>query len=152
VFGFQSGMQKFLGFGLTYNWVKRSIFWKFLYWNTNLLCHNFDVIYIKKSVFENIFNTIMDVKWKTKNKIKARMDLSLFCHRKNMELVYDGSQTVKPKASFVLEKNTQLSTNGLRFCVFFIDILVLWSLETPTDLQRFYGKGLAILERLYYHP
>jgi hypothetical protein len=119
VFGFQSGMQKFLGFGLTYNWVKRSIFWKFLYWNTNLLCHNFDVIYIKKSVFENIFNTIMDVKWKTKNKIKARMDLSLFCHRKNMELVYDGSQTVKPKASFVLEKNTQLSTNGLRFCVFF---------------------------------
>jgi hypothetical protein len=26
MFGFQSGIQKFLGFGLTYNWVKRSIF------------------------------------------------------------------------------------------------------------------------------
>jgi len=26
VFGFQSGKQKFLGFGLTHNWVKRSIF------------------------------------------------------------------------------------------------------------------------------
>jgi len=28
VFGLQSGKQKFLGFGLTYNWVKRSIFWE----------------------------------------------------------------------------------------------------------------------------
>ena len=27
VFGFQSGKQKFPGFGLTYNWVKWSIFW-----------------------------------------------------------------------------------------------------------------------------
>ena len=31
VFGFQFGMQKFLRFGLTYNWVKRSIFWALLY-------------------------------------------------------------------------------------------------------------------------
>jgi len=68
-----------------------------------------------------------------------------------MELVYDGSQTVKHKASFVLDNNTQLSTNGLRIYVFLIDILVLWPLETPTDLQRFYSKGLAILERIYYH-
>jgi hypothetical protein len=35
VFGFQSGKQKFLGFGLTHNWVKRSIFWEFPYWKTN---------------------------------------------------------------------------------------------------------------------
>jgi hypothetical protein len=27
VFGLQSGKHKFLGFGFTYNWVKRSIFW-----------------------------------------------------------------------------------------------------------------------------
>ena len=27
VFGLQSGKQKFHGFGLTHNWVKRSIFW-----------------------------------------------------------------------------------------------------------------------------
>ena len=26
VFGFQSGKQKFLGFGLTHNWVRQSIF------------------------------------------------------------------------------------------------------------------------------
>jgi hypothetical protein len=31
VFGVQSGKQKFPGFGLTHNWVKRSIFWKLSY-------------------------------------------------------------------------------------------------------------------------
>jgi hypothetical protein len=41
VFGLQSGKQKFPGFGLTHNWVKRSIFWELPYWKTNLLCHNF---------------------------------------------------------------------------------------------------------------
>jgi hypothetical protein len=31
VFGLQSGKQKFSGFGLTHNWVKRSIFWELPY-------------------------------------------------------------------------------------------------------------------------
>ena len=57
----------------------------------NLLCHKLDVMHIEKNMFENIFNTIMDVKGKTKNNIKARLDIDLFCNRKNMELVFDGS-------------------------------------------------------------
>ena len=64
MFGFQSGKQKFSSFGLTHNWVKRSIFWKLFYWKTNLLRHNFDVMHIEKNVFENIFNTVIDVKGK----------------------------------------------------------------------------------------
>ena len=56
------------------------------YWKTNLLRHNFDVIHIENHVFENIFNTIMDVKGKTKDNIKARMNITLFCYHKNMEL------------------------------------------------------------------
>jgi hypothetical protein len=108
VFGFQSGKQKFPGFGLTYNWVKQSIFWELPYWKTNLLHHNLEVMHIEKNVFENIFNTVMDMKGKTKDNITALIDITLFCNRKNMELVFDGSQVVKPRASFVLEKNTQL--------------------------------------------
>jgi len=42
-------------------------------------------------MFENIFNMVMDVKEKTKDNMKAIMDILLFCHCKNMELVYDGS-------------------------------------------------------------
>jgi hypothetical protein len=105
VFGLQSGKQKFPGFGLTHNWVKRSMFWELPYWKTNLLCHNLDVMHIEKNMFENIFNTVMDVKGKTKDNIKARLDVVLFYNHKNMELVCDGSRVAKPRASFVLEKN-----------------------------------------------
>ena len=91
MFDLQSGKQKFLGFGLTHNWVKRSIFCELSYWKTNLLCHNLDVMHIKKNMFENIFDTIMDVRGKTKDNIKARLDIALYCNRKTMELVYDES-------------------------------------------------------------
>jgi len=47
-------------------------------------------MHIEKNVIENIFNTIMDVKGKTKENIKARLDVALLCNRKNMELVCDG--------------------------------------------------------------
>jgi hypothetical protein len=59
-------------------------------------------------MFENIFNTVMDVKRKTKGKIKVRMYILLFCHHKNMELVYDGSWIAKPKANFTFDNNAQL--------------------------------------------
>jgi hypothetical protein len=108
VFGLQLGKQKFPGFGLTHNWVKRSIFWELSYWKTNLLRHNLNVMHIEKNVFENIFNTVMDVKGKTEDNIKARLDVALFCNRKNMELICDESRVAKPRASFVLEKNAQL--------------------------------------------
>ena len=65
-------------------------------------------MHIEKNVLGNIFNTVMDVKWKTKENINARLDLALFYNSKNMELVYDESRVAKPKASFVLEKNAQL--------------------------------------------
>jgi len=65
-------------------------------------------MHIEKNVFENIFNTVMDVKGKIKDNIKARLDLALFCNRKNMELVCDGSRVANPRASFMLEKNAQL--------------------------------------------
>jgi len=50
----------------------------------------------------------MDVTGKTKDTIKARLDVALFCNRQNIELVRDESRVAKPKASFVLEKNPQL--------------------------------------------
>jgi len=65
-------------------------------------------MHIEKKVFENIFSTVMDVKGKTKDNIKARLDVALFCNRKNMELVCDESRVAKPRASFVLETNAQL--------------------------------------------
>jgi hypothetical protein len=50
----------------------------------------------------------MDVKGKTKDNIKARLDIAFFCNCKNMELVCDESRVAKPRACFLLEKNAQL--------------------------------------------
>jgi hypothetical protein len=65
-------------------------------------------MHTEKNVFENMFNIVMDVMGKTKDNIKARMDITLFYNRKNMELVFEGSRVTKPRASFVLEKHAQL--------------------------------------------
>ena len=81
--------------------MKRSIFWELPYWKTNILRHNLDVMHIEKNVFDNIFNTVMDVKGKTKDNIKSRFDVALFCNSKNMELVRDGSRVAKPRAYYL---------------------------------------------------
>jgi hypothetical protein len=90
---------------LTHNWIKRSIFLDLSYWKTNLLRHNLDIMHIKKNVFKNILNTIIDVKRKKKDNIKVRMDITLFCHNKDMKFVYIGSWVANSKASFALDKN-----------------------------------------------
>ena len=41
----------------------------------NLIRHNLDVMRIEKNVFENIFNTVMNVDRKTKDNAKSRLDL-----------------------------------------------------------------------------
>ena len=61
-------------------WKKLSIFWDFPYWRSNLIRHNLDVMHIEKNVFDNLFNTILNVDGKTKDNAKARQDLVLYCN------------------------------------------------------------------------
>ncbi|XP_059292245.1 uncharacterized protein LOC132045694 [Lycium ferocissimum] len=77
---------KFDGYGLAHNWTKQSIFWELPYWKDNLLRHNLDVMHIEKNYFDNLFNTVMDVKGKTKDNPKARLDLQEYCMRKELWL------------------------------------------------------------------
>ncbi|XP_072071887.1 uncharacterized protein [Arachis hypogaea] len=64
------------GYRSMHNWTKRSIFWDLPYWRHNLILHNLDIMHIEKNVFDNIFNTVMDIKEKTKDNAKARIDLT----------------------------------------------------------------------------
>ena len=43
------------------SWYKRSIFWDLPYLAEHLLTHNLDVMHIEKNVFENIFNTVLNI-------------------------------------------------------------------------------------------
>src|SRR4051812_15591242 len=55
------------GYGETHNRDRRSIFWDLPYWRTHLLHHNIDVMHTERNVFMIIFNTVMDIKGKTKD-------------------------------------------------------------------------------------
>ena len=60
-----------------------------------------DVMHIEKNVFENIFNTVMNVDGKTKDNAKSRLDLMEICRRPELH-VDDGKL---PKACYTLDKN-----------------------------------------------
>jgi len=54
-------------------------------------------MHIKNKVFENIFNTVIDIKGKTKDNIKAKMNIALFHDHQNIELFNDGYMSQSPK-------------------------------------------------------
>ncbi|KAJ7959735.1 Transposon protein, putative, CACTA, En/Spm sub-class [Quillaja saponaria] len=103
-FGNAFGKQIISGFGKQHNWAKISIFWELPYWSTNLIRHNLDVMHIEKNVFDNVFNTVMNMKGKTKDNPNGRMDLQLFCKRPELELTNVNGKLVMPKASYSLSK------------------------------------------------
>ncbi|PKU60522.1 hypothetical protein MA16_Dca029101 [Dendrobium catenatum] len=60
-------------------------------------------MHIKKNVFDNIFYTFLDIKEKSKDNIKVRMDLKEICRRKALELKDGGAgKFLIPKAPFTL--------------------------------------------------
>ena len=80
-------------------------------------------MHIAKNVFENISNTVINIKGKLKDNIKSRMYIALFYDHQNMELPNDGVCMTKPKVIFALEKKKHnfLSMNGLGDYDFMMD-------------------------------
>jgi hypothetical protein len=63
-------------------------------------------MHIEKNFFDNVFNTVMNVKNKTKDNDKARMELAIICQRSDLELVeHDNGKTTKPKANYCFSSN-----------------------------------------------
>ncbi|XP_039142533.1 uncharacterized protein LOC120279674 [Dioscorea cayenensis subsp. rotundata] len=56
-------------------WKKRSIFFDLPYWVHHLLRHNLDVMHIEKNVCENIIGILLNVDGKSKDNLKAKLDL-----------------------------------------------------------------------------
>ncbi|XP_050229104.1 uncharacterized protein LOC126678246 [Mercurialis annua] len=79
-----------------YGWNKKSIFWDFPYWKTNLIRHNLDVMHIEKNVFDNICNIVLNFPGKTKDHAKSREELNDICDRP--ELAKDPVTGRFPKA------------------------------------------------------
>jgi hypothetical protein len=54
---------------------EKYFFFRLLYYKDNLLLYNLDVMHIEKNVIDNILNTILDNKEKTKDNLEALKDL-----------------------------------------------------------------------------
>ncbi|XP_049347869.1 uncharacterized protein LOC125812416 [Solanum verrucosum] len=83
-------------------WKKRSIFWDLPYWSSNMIRHNLDVMHIEKNVFDNVFNTVLEVDGKTKDNPKACLDVVKYCNRPHLARNPDGSY---PKAAYTINKD-----------------------------------------------
>jgi len=58
----------------------------------------------------NVFDTVMDIKGKTKDTNKARLDVAEICNRKELELKDIGREKlVKPKAAYAFTKSQRVS-------------------------------------------
>ncbi|XP_074355949.1 uncharacterized protein LOC141695614 [Apium graveolens] len=105
VIPFDNNDKKISGFGESHNWVRTSIFWELPYWSTNLIRHNLDVMHVEMNVFDNVFNTVMNVTGKTKDNDKVRLDLKYIYKRPALELQKSSNgKTVKLHARYTLTK------------------------------------------------
>ncbi|KAL0344273.1 UNVERIFIED_CONTAM: hypothetical protein Sangu_1314700 [Sesamum angustifolium] len=90
--------------------MKKSIFLDLPYWSTLFILHNIDVMHIEKNVFDNIFNTVMDIKGKTKDNMNARRDLKMMCNRPELELD-EHRPNVMPKAVYTLGNEQKMRSH-----------------------------------------
>jgi hypothetical protein len=63
---------------------KRSIFWNLRYWKDMMVHHAIDVMHVEKNVCEALIDTLLDIPGKTKDTLKARMDLEEMKLRKDL--------------------------------------------------------------------
>jgi hypothetical protein len=91
------------GRGVNHNWTRRSIFCNLPYWRTLLVRHNIDIMHNEKNVFDNVFNTVMDVKRKTKDNLKVMRDMEVYCNSPKLFVCTAGDGRLSiPKASYSL--------------------------------------------------
>lgn len=65
---------------------KRSIFFQLEYWEHLLVRHNLDSMHIEKNVFDNIVHTILQVDNRSKDNVKARLDMKRFKIRTHLHV------------------------------------------------------------------
>ena len=96
----------FVGYGEEHSWTQVSGLWRLPYINDLLLPHNIDAMHTEKNWGEALFGTVMDIPDKTKDNVKARVDLATLCDRPRYEMKTPrpGRQWRKTPADFVLTR------------------------------------------------
>lgn len=85
------------------NWTHKSMFFELPYWSKLKLRHNLDVMHVEKNVFDTLMGTILDIKRKTKDTIKARLDLERMGIRRGLWLKRGSDKSIRDLAFFFHE-------------------------------------------------
>ncbi|XP_059649606.1 uncharacterized protein LOC132295377 isoform X1 [Cornus florida] len=91
------------------NWTKKSIFFELPYWGSLKLRHNLDVMHIEKNICDNVLGILMNISGKTKENVKARLDLEAMRIRKELHLIRNGDKFMMPSARYTLSIEKQRS-------------------------------------------
>ncbi|KAI5334389.1 hypothetical protein L3X38_024522 [Prunus dulcis] len=87
------------------NWTHKPMFFELPYWSKLKLRHNLDVMHVEKNVFDTLVGTILDIDGKTKDTIKARLDLERMGIRRGLWMNRDSDKARRDLAFFSLKPN-----------------------------------------------
>jgi hypothetical protein len=102
----KEGQRRFEGYGEKHAWSQKAGLWRLPYMKDLLLPHNIDVMHTEKNVAEALWATMMDIKEKSKDNVKARLDLEMLCDRPKQVIpkAVPGKTWNRPKADFILNR------------------------------------------------
>jgi hypothetical protein len=101
----------FVGYGEQHIWTHKSGLTRLPYYDDLLLPHNIDVMHTEKNVVEALWATIMDIPDKSKDNMKARVDLAALCDRPNLEMKPPSGEKMFPDGYATnLSRGVNLST------------------------------------------
>ncbi|CAL9013163.1 unnamed protein product [Prunus brigantina] len=81
------------------------MFFELPYWSKLKLRHNLDVMHVEKNVFDTLVGTILDIEGKTKDTIKARLDLERMGIRRGLWMNRDSDKARRDLAFFSMKPN-----------------------------------------------
>ncbi|XP_028758521.1 uncharacterized protein LOC114717527 [Neltuma alba] len=90
-------------------WKKKSIFFDLPYWKYLEVKHSIDVMHVEKNVCESLIGTLLNIKGKSKDGKKARLDLLEMGIRTHLGPRTDGKRTYMPPAYHTLSKREKKS-------------------------------------------
>jgi hypothetical protein len=95
-----------VGYGEQHMWTHKSGLTRLPYYDDLLLPHNIYVMHTEKNVAEALWATIINILDKSKDNVKARVDLAALCDRPNQEMKppSGGKTWRKPMADFILSR------------------------------------------------
>jgi hypothetical protein len=96
----------FIGYADEHMWTHTSGLTKLPYFDDLLLPHNIDVMHTEKNVAEALWATLMDIKEKSKDNVKARLDMEQMCDRAKlvMKTPAPGKNWRRGPADYILKR------------------------------------------------